>query len=394
MNKNLVVRIVFTLLGIAVIFGGVQISKRLSSQKEPPKMRTNATIGIVPVDVLYAQNGTVKNTLNVQGTLVAFDKIQIFSEVSGILEETSRPFKEGSFFKKGDILARINEDEARYNLNAQKSALVNAITQFMPDLKIDYKESFKNWQQYLNEFDVEAPIKPFPQPVSEQEKYFIASKNIHNQYFNIKSAETRLSKHVIYAPFDGVLTTAAINPGALVRAGQTLGELMNTSNYELEATVPLSELKTVKIGSQVKLFSSDIMKEWNGQVKRISNQIDANTQNVKIFISATGQDLREGMYLKGEVDANSFEKALSLPRELLIDQKAVYIVQDSVLRLQEVQVLKITSDIAVVKGIENGAMLLNSKIASAFDGMKVRIKQEDKVVRDNANTAASTLPSS
>lgn len=55
-----------------------------------------------------------------QGTLVAFDKIQIFSEVSGILEETSRPFKEGSFFKKGDILARINEDEARYNLNAQK----------------------------------------------------------------------------------------------------------------------------------------------------------------------------------------------------------------------------------------------------------------------------------
>lgn len=60
MNKNLVVRIVFTLLGIAVIFGGVQISKRLSSQKEPPKMRTNATIGIVPVDVLYAQNGTVK----------------------------------------------------------------------------------------------------------------------------------------------------------------------------------------------------------------------------------------------------------------------------------------------------------------------------------------------
>ncbi len=393
MNKNTIVRVIFTLLGIAVIFGGIQISKRLNAQKEPPKMRPSSGVSNVPVDVFYAQNGIVPNNLNVQGTLVAFDKIQIFSEVSGILEETSRPFKEGSFFKKGDILAKINEDEAKYNLNAQKSALVNAITQFMPDLKIDYKESFKNWQQYLNEFDVEAPIKPFPEPENEQEKYFIASKNIQNQYFSIKSAETRLSKHIIRAPFDGVLTNVAINPGALVRAGQTLGELMNTNNYELEATVTLSELKAIKVGNRVKLFSSDIMKEWNGQVKRISNQIDANTQNVKIFISATGQDLKEGMYLKGEIDAVSFDKAVSLPRELLIDQNAVYVVQDSILRLQQVKVLKITPDIAVVQGIKDGTALLKSKIATAFDGMKVKIKQEDKVIRDNANKT-SVLPSS
>ncbi len=393
MDKNTIVRIIFILLGIAIIFGGIQLSKRLNAQKEPPKMRPSAGLSNILVDVIYVQNGIVPNKLSVQGTLVAFDKIQIFSEVSGILEETSRPFKEGSFFKKGDILAKINEDEVKYNLNAQKSALVNAITQFMPDLKIDYKESFKNWQQYLNEFDVEAPIKPFPNPENEQEKYFIASKNIQNQYFSIKSAETRLSKHIISAPFDGVLTTVAINPGALVRAGQTLGELMNTNNYELEAAVPLSELRAIKVGNRVKLFSSDIMREWNGQVKRISNQIDANTQNVKIFISATGQDLKEGMYLKGDVDAASFDKAVSLPRALLIDQNAVYVVQDSILRLQEVKVLKMTPDIAVVQGIEDGTALLNSKIATAFDGMKVKIKQEDKVIRDNTN-ATSALPSS
>ncbi len=393
MNKNLVVRIIFGLLGIAIIFGGIQISKSISSKKVPPSKRTSESPRVVPAKILYVQNKTVSDTMLIQGTLTAFDKIQIFSEVTGVLEETSRPFKVGSYFKKGDMLARINKEEVELSLLAQKSALQNAITQFMPDLKIDYKESFKQWQQYLNEFDVDAPLQPFPEPINDQEKYFIASKNVNNQYFNIKSAEARLEKYEIFAPFNGVITEVNINSGAVVRVGQSLGQLMNKSNFELEATVPLSDLKYLKVGNSVELYSDDIEGQWNGKIKRISDQIDPSTQAVKIFVSVSGGNLREGMYLKGDVKARGFEHAMRIPRELLINQKAVYVVRDSSLSLEEVEVIKITPTAAVVRGLKNGTPLLRNKIAGAFDGMKVKVEEQAKMISDS-NNASDAAPNS
>jgi membrane fusion protein (multidrug efflux system) len=56
----------------------------------------------------------------------------------------------------------------------------------MPDLKIDYPESFAQWQEYLDRFELEQPIAAFPTPINKQEKYFIASRNLYNQYYSIK----------------------------------------------------------------------------------------------------------------------------------------------------------------------------------------------------------------
>jgi len=61
--------------------------------------------------------------------------------------------------------------------------LVNAITLLMPDLKIDYPQSFQQWKAYLDKFDVEISVLPLPEPLNDQEKYFIASKNLASQCY-------------------------------------------------------------------------------------------------------------------------------------------------------------------------------------------------------------------
>jgi len=52
----------------------------------------------------------------------------------------------------------------------------------------------------------------------------------------------------------------------------------------------------------------------------------------------------------------------------------VYEVRDSQLHLRPVTLVKMTSEFAIIRGIENGAVLLKNKPAGIFDGMKVRIK--------------------
>ena len=101
------------------------------------------------------------------------------------------------------------------------------------------------------------------------------------------------------------------------------------------------------------------------------------TQAVSVFVGVSGADLREGMYLRGEVTATEIEEAVALPRRMLVDQQAVYLVRDSVLQLQEVQVLKMNPETVVVRGLEDGAALLREPFPGAFDGMKVKVRERE-----------------
>ncbi|MCR9289651.1 efflux RND transporter periplasmic adaptor subunit [Saprospiraceae bacterium] len=360
-----------------ILVGAIMLSNSFAENKKETTTTPAATIPPPEVSVLTVENGNVTTTLDIQGELMAFDKINIFSEVAGTLKPLSKSFKVGTFFKKGELMLSIDKEEARLGLLAQKSTLLNSITLLMPDLKIDYPESFANWKKYLDEFDVKAPITDFPKPLNDQEKYFINVRNLLTQYYNIKSTEERLSKFNIYAPFGGVLTAVNTNQGALIAPGQNLGELMNTSIYELQATVPLSDLKYIKVGNSIELMSDGIPGTWKGRVKRIGDQIDRTTQAATVFIGVSGQNLREGMYLRGKGNGEKVSDAIKIPRNLLVNQNAVFSVKDGLLKLEKVEIVKIVREDAIVKGLANGAVILEEVVPGLSEGMKVNVQRSN-----------------
>ncbi|MEZ4981760.1 MAG: efflux RND transporter periplasmic adaptor subunit [Saprospiraceae bacterium] len=373
---NLTTRRLSLVGALLVLFGGIMASRYLSQQKAPPAKKPEAVTPTRKVEVKKVENGTVNTTVDVQGKVIAYDKIDLFSEVGGTLIGTGKPFKVGSYFKKGELMLQLDLEEARLNLYSQKSNLLNAISQMMPDLKIDYPESFPDWQSYIENFDIEGSIKSFPEPKSKREKYLVASRNLLSQFYSIKSAEERLSKYKIYAPFSGVLTATTIQHGALVRQGQKLGELMSTGSYELEATVPLSDMKFLGVGNKVTLSSPDIAGTWTGTVKRVSDQIDPATQSIKVYIGVSGSNLKEGMYLSGKVASTNIADSYSLPRKLLVNENEIYVVQtDSTLTLKEVEIEKLTANEVVIKGLENGTLILNQSPIGAYPGEKVIFNQ-------------------
>jgi len=374
MSQRNIPRTIFSiLLGVLILAGGYFGYEKLGEMKEDP-VKKEIPKRIKTVEVEPVVNAKIATTLDVQGRLEAYNKIALFSEMGGAVK-TSKPFKKGTYFSKGEVMLRIDDVEVRLNLQAQKATLMNAVAMMMPDLKIDYAESFPAWEQYLTSFDVDAPIKAMPEPANQREKLFVAGRNLFTQYYSIKSQEERLSKYVLYAPFSGVLTTAAINEGAVIRPGQQLGELMATGYYELVATVPLSQLNFLKPGGQVTLTSEDIDGSWTGKVRRISDQIDPTSQTVDVFIGVSGKGLREGMYLRGAAAARTLDNVVEIDRDLLLNEREVYVVKnDTILMLQPVTVKKFNRETVLVSGLPNGAKLLTSTVAGAFDGMRVRVK--------------------
>ena len=361
------------LLAIGILVAGFFGKKWLEAQKKPPR-QINAQL-VQAVGVQEVRNDSVKLSVPVTGKLAAQQRLDLFAEVSGILKPVGKPFKEGTAFSAGELLLNLDDREARNNLLAQKSQLLNSVTQLLPDLQLDYKDSYQPWKAWLDGFDLQKPVPELPEMNTEQERYFISARNIPNLYYSIKSAEVRLSKYRVTAPFNGVLANAMIDQGALVRAGQKMGEFIRPGSFEVEAAISLQQSDLVSVGDEVALTSSDIAGQWTGTVARISDQLDPATQSVKIYINVAGDRLREGMYLEGNVTSETVPNALSVPRGLLHNNNELFVVEaDTLLAVQPVSVLQFIGDQAIVRGLQDGQQLVTTNVAGAYKGMVVVIR--------------------
>ncbi len=373
------IAITLVILGIGV--AGFMFMK---SQEKVEDRRTDKARPYVRT--LIVENGTVPSTISITGRLVAREKISVIAEVMGTLKESNKVFKEGVAYSKGEVMLSIDANEFKMNLLAQKSAFLNLLTQMMPDLKIDYSSSASKWDEYVNVFELEKPLAPLPE-ADGQEKFFLSSRNVYQQYYAIKSLEERLAKYDITAPFNGAVTVSNVYPGMTVPAGQMLGEFLNPSSFEIETAVPAGDMKFVKMGDKVNLGSTELGKNWEGKVVRISDKIDPATQSVKIFVAVQGSGLREGLYLSGEIHSGTFENAYELPRKLLVDDSMVFTVKnDTMLSKQEVEIVKVNRGSVVIKGLNDNTVLLNENMSGAFDGMLVKLKtQESKAVSEKTS---------
>jgi multidrug efflux pump subunit AcrA (membrane-fusion protein) len=310
------------------------------------------------------------NVIEIDGRLNAHERVAITSKVQGIME-TGTNIKVGQYIKKGDLMYAIDNLQASYNLKALRASLLTAITQLMPDIKFDYPFAFEKWEKYLNDFDVEKRIKPLPEPSNDQEKYFIASRNLQNQYYQIKSQETQLGDYFIYAPFSGVVTETNVFSGALISPGQSLCTMINTGLYEMSAPIALEDLKYVKVGQKVKLSSSEMAKSWTGRVSRIGTQIDDATQNIPLFIAVNGSGLKDGMYLRGELKGNLLKDVIKLPKRIFLSPNSIYTIEDSTLIDTKIETIKRGSDFVLVKGIPENTKIVVGSLVGLFPGQKV-----------------------
>lgn len=364
-------QIIIVIAAFVILGGAIAVNKSLSNNKPQKRRKGKPKKTATVVEVIKVANQDIQAPITVTGKLIAHDKMDVYAEVSGILRKSSSRFREGNRFGAGSVLVSMDDQEAQLNILSQKSRLLNAITQLLPDLKLDYPDAFQKWQNYIDKFKMNQRIAPLPKTSSTKEKYFILAKNIYDQFYTIQSAEARLKKYHVYAPFSGVVTEANIYPGTLVRNGQKLGEFINPYNFEFEATVSLKDINLLKIGDKVKLFSEDIGGQWAGNIRRISDKMDAATQTVKVFVGTTGKNLREGMYLKGEINATAIKDAFTLSRNLIINKNQVYSIKNGALALETVKILRYSGNNVIVKGLKNGVKLTKRVVSGAFAGMKV-----------------------
>ncbi|MEP5255492.1 MAG: HlyD family efflux transporter periplasmic adaptor subunit [Winogradskyella arenosi] len=363
-------KIILSVLGVALILGAFLIANYLIANKHKPKPVVPKVVKTVLVQ--NVQNTTVPLVIAANGNLVAKERVELYSEVQGIFKRGSKLFKPGQKFNRGETLIRLDASEYYASVQSAKSDLYNSIAAIMPDLRLDFPEVYQKWQTYLNSFDLNKTTPKLPEISAEKENYFITGRGIVSAYYNVKNLEQRLGKYRISAPFNGILTEALVTEGSLVRSGQKLGEFINPSVYEMEVAISKSFADVLKEGEVVRLTSLDNLKDYQGKVSRINGSIDATTQTITVYIEVEHEDLKEGMYLEAQLDAEKVENAIEVDRNLLLDSEEIYVIKDSLLDVISVKPVHFSDEKVVLKDVPNGTVILKKPVPGAYAGMHVK----------------------
>ncbi|NVJ63396.1 MAG: HlyD family efflux transporter periplasmic adaptor subunit [Flavobacteriaceae bacterium] len=368
-RMNQLRKIILAILGIVIVVVSVMLSGVIIDSK--PVYGSRSKNSIKEVYTQEVVNQTIKTTVPANGVLVAYQRVTLTSRVQGVLQQIDPLFKAGQTYQQGTLVYQIDDADYRASVRAARANFLSLLTSILPDLQLDFSSEFDQWSSFLSQFSVEQPVPEFPQ-MSDKLKLFISGKGVLSSYYNLQNMEQNLAYYRFRAPFTGVLIDAQMTEGSLIRPGQQMGVFIKTGLYELSVQLPKTYVDFISEGSKVVLHSLDGNQQYSGTINRINAAVDAQTQSVQVFILVEDDSLREGVYLNAQLDGIAIDQAFSVKRGLLNENQQLFIVEDEILKLKQVEVLYYTETHAIVRGIEDGVKLLAIPVLGAYEGMEVK----------------------
>lgn len=347
----------------------------LSSMKTTPesKPRKDSKLFVRAQQVNYETNSAV---ISATGRLSSQEVVDLSAEVQGQVLSGNVLLKAGTKFKKGQLLVKIFDEEVKNNLKASKSRFMNNIASILPDIRIDYPESYSKYESFFNSIKIDNPLPELPGVDSEKEKVFLASRNILNDYYSIKSSEVRVNRYKMFAPFDGTFTNVFMEVGSVANMGSRIASMIRTDKLELSVPVETQDIYWINIGDKVTASTQDGMHSWNGVVVRKSGFVDPGTQSIAVYVNLTpspGNPLYQGQYLRATFANKTIENSIEIPRNAIFDKDKVYIVDDGVLVAKEVIIHKMTSKTVIFSGLDEKSMVVTEPLINVTEGISAEI---------------------
>jgi len=376
-RKIIISVILLILIGLLFIVGsisyqsGVNYGETNAEEIRASKIKNvSAVVSSKFVNVEMVSSETYPVMVSGSGRVMAGTMINISSEVQGLLNSPIS-LKKGTSFKKGDLLFRIRDTDAKLMLAARKSNYLSQWTSVLPDLATDHSEQYDKWYDFFNSIAVDQPLEEFPKFTTSKEKNFIISRKLLAEYLNIKSDEYRLTKYFQVAPFNGSIVEAFIDQGAIVNPGSPVIQIIRDDELEIEIPLAVKYMQKIKIGSPVTLIENDI--EFMGKVVRIGNFINAKTQSVPVYVKPINKlPLYYGMYVKAKLELNALEMVSKIPRTAIFGKNKIYTVnKDSTIHSTEINIRSSDDRYYYVDNLKDSIYYLPQPIINAKESFKI-----------------------
>ena len=267
----------------------------------------SAPVTAVPVEVVEILPGPISAFIETNGTLEAEREVDIVARTGGPL--VALDTEEGVQVKAGDVLAQIDELEARAQVEIARVAL--------QDAEMVYNRAKASLEN----------------AVVSQEVYDTARSALESAKAQLAGNEIQLGYTRITAPFDGLIIQRAVKFGETVTAGQQLFRISDFDPLLCVIGVPERDLARLSVGQpailEVEAFPEE---QFRGRVLRISPVVDAATGTIRVTLEVNRQGrLSPGMFAGVRLVTDVRQDALIMPKRALSLESladSVFVVED------------------------------------------------------------------
>jgi membrane fusion protein (multidrug efflux system) len=279
-------------------------------QPEQPSQdgKTEEEVPPVPVETSVPVRGDVYAMYTGTAPIEAFAEADVIAKVAGEVRELL--VEEGDEVSKGQVLARLDGERLRLELNESEAKLRKLQRDYERNIDLQSKGLISDGDFEKIRYDMEAL----------------------EAAFNLASLELDYTQ--IRAPIDGVIAERFVKLGNTISEGEALFKVTSLDPLVAYLHVPEREYRHIEPGQPVGIDIDALSGEpISATVSRVSPVVDPQTGTFKITVEIVDlkRRIKPGMFGRIGVIYDVHENALQIPRSAIIEDQgvaSVFVVED------------------------------------------------------------------
>lgn len=375
-------------LPFVFLVGAVVISMSMFSAAPRPNFTPPEPPAVV-VSVNEARKAPVTFMVTSQGTVSARTRTTLVSEVSGEIVEVSPAFVSGGFFRRGDVLVRIDPRNYQTAMKRAQADVARAQTQVATESALA-GYAYEDWKKLraLNAKQGGTPSDLTLRKPQMQE----ALADLASQEAALEKAQEDLARTVIRAPYDGMVREKIADVGQYVNAGTQVAKTFAVDLAEIRLPITQGDLRYLDLtrlregGTLPVTLTSQLGRDtftWRGEVVRSEGVFDEATRIMYVvaqvrdpYALTTGawEPLRVGTFVSAQIEGVPGGDLIAVPRHALSRGTTLWVVdEESRIYPHKVEIVRTDETFAYLSGgVEAGARYVSIPIDQPLPGQKVR----------------------
>lgn len=336
--------------------------------------------GVMPVRTVSVEKRDLPVHLKSVGTVVPLNSVTVRSQVDGELLRVA--FTEGQMVEQGQLLAEIDPEPYRIRL-AQAEGQLQQSAALLETARRDLQR-----YQELHERTLvtEQQLEAQQALVTQREGALAAAQA------QVDDARLQLAYTRIVAPIAGRVGLRRIDPGNIVRAGDTNGIVVITQTKPIGVQFAIPEVDLQAVVEPLRAGEALTVEAWDrneqhkladGSLRTIDNQIDLNTGTLRLKAEFANDDERlfPNQFVNVRLRVRTIDDALVIPAAAVQFGSRgtyVYVVDaENTARVRDVVLGPADADQqSIIEGLAAGEAVVLEGLDRLREGRKVIITNE------------------
>lgn len=383
-------RVLHAFIAVLIVVVGVNVAAFfIKNKKRPQRMEQDVLAPLVKVEQVHVRD--IPMVVHGYGTVNPTVEVEIIPEVAGKVVSIHPELKVGGLIRSNEKILQI--DPRDYELAVrQAEATVADATVLLETEQAEAQVAQKEWS------DLHPDTEPVSSLVLREPQIRKAQATLDSAKAQLATAELRLERTGISLPFDILITSESVDLGQYVVTGQSLANAYGTEAVEIQVPLEDDELAWFGVfgGSKFTNMDSETAEKvhatviadfagtrqsWDGTVVRTAGQVDRDSRMLSVIVEVTDpfnlsngrSPLLPGIFADVMIQGKTLYNAVALPRDSIREGNKIWLVNDSRLHIQPLDIVRADKDFAyVVSDIPDKANVVISSLDVATDDMKVR----------------------